>query len=121
MVSYHMYPGMFPGLFLGLGKDVQVWIEGHERQARAAGKVSYMGEFGYRPSGGEMTDPSAALAFHSWLSLLFVRSEGQVGLLWQLAPEIRVNGPENDGYAIGYTVHKRASGVLLYWARRVQM
>jgi mannan endo-1,4-beta-mannosidase len=120
MLSYHMYPGMFEGLFLNAGKDVQIWVENHERLARQAGKVSYLGEFGHRPDGLEMTDESGARAFNSWLSILFARSEGQVGLLWQLAPESRLTSPPDDGYGISYTVHRRAAAVLLYWARRVQ-
>jgi hypothetical protein len=120
MFSYHMYPGMFPGLFLNEGRDVEIWIENHERLAREAGKVSYLGEFGHRPAGMEMTDESAAIAFNRWLSYFFTRSQGQVGLLWQLAPESRLTTPPDDGYGISYTVHPRASGVLLYWGRRVQ-
>jgi mannan endo-1,4-beta-mannosidase len=120
LVGYHMYPGMFPGLLLGQGQDVRIWIENHERLAREAGKVTYLGEFGHRPAVREMSDETAALAFNSWLSLLFARNDGQLALLWQLAPESRLSLPPDDGYGIGYTVHRRTAGVLGYWARRVQ-
>ena len=122
MVSYHMYPGMRPDMFLEAGRDVQIWISNHERLARAAGKVAYLGEFGHPVGAKAAPDESAALTFNSWLSLLFARNDGQMGLLWQMVPEPRLASAKdgNDGFAVAYTVHKKAMGVLLYWADRVQ-
>lgn len=91
LVSYHLYPA-----FWGLNDttDVEVWIRGHERMARAAGKVAYLGEYSKRagdqsPPGcsrepGRQFDPVRAQIFDQWLQWAALE-EGTAGqMVWQL-------------------------------------
>ena len=113
MVSYHFYPGP---LSLDAEKDAQLWMGTHELLARMAGKVGYFGEFGHDPRPAVLEDAVRARTFNQWLSFLFNHRGGSLAMLWQLVPENRLARPLNDGYAVTYGVHPRASAVLAFWA-----
>lgn len=114
MLSYHLYPD---GYRLDAGREVNIWIDSHELLARMAGKVAYLGEFGYKHP-IEMRDEKLAPIFNAWLSQLFDRRDGHMGLLWQWAAAER-QAATDDGYTVVFEQHPLASAVLSWWAGTV--
>lgn len=93
LLSYHLYPQNWG---LNDNQDVEIWIRAHEQLARAAGKVAYLGEFGYRIS-GTTRDATRAPIFDRWLpwSVEDYCSAGQI--VWQLAYDTR---PDSDNFSV---------------------
>jgi mannan endo-1,4-beta-mannosidase len=91
MVSYHLYPA-----FWGLNDttDVEIWVRGHERMARDAGKVAYLGEYGKRAGNqnppncsrepGRQYDPVRAMVFDQWLTWAVVEEGTSGQMVWHL-------------------------------------
>ena len=122
MVSYHLYPRHWQ---LNVARDVQIWIDKHEAQARAAGKVAYLGEFGHKERDQPPTDPATrdnilAPLFNSWLQRLFDHNKGHMALMWQLVPWSRLSQTD-DGFGIAYDNHVKTAQVLASWAARTSM
>jgi mannan endo-1,4-beta-mannosidase len=123
MVSYHLYPA-----FWGLNDttDVEVWIRGHERMARAAGKVAYLGEYGKRaadqsPPGcsrepGRQFDPLRAQIFDQWLKWAVVE-EGTAGqMVWQLIYDRR---DDCEGFQVYCPLDSATCAILQKYAEGV--
>ena len=89
MVSYHFYP-----LKWGLNPttDAEIWIRVHEELASDAGKVAYMGEFGWAGP-----DSQRAEVFDQWLGYSVVDYGGTGELVWQMAYDTR---PDYDGFTV---------------------
>ncbi len=90
LVSYHLYPQSWG---LNDAADVELWIRRHEQLARAAGKVAYLGEFGFKAS-----DALRAPLYERWLrwAVEDYNSAGQ--LVWQLFYDARSGGDEFEIY-----------------------
>jgi mannan endo-1,4-beta-mannosidase len=106
LVSYHLFPTKYE---LNETRDARIWISVHERLARAAGKVAYLGEFG-------TTGPVArrSRAFNQWLNHL-VANKNVASLVWQIAYDGR---PDSDGFTIYYPRDEAVTSILLKYARR---
>jgi mannan endo-1,4-beta-mannosidase len=118
--SYHLYPASWG---LNDAGDVEIWIREHERMAREAGKVAYLGEYGKRPSNqdppncdrapGRAFDTTRAQIYDRWLDWA-VCSYGTSGhLLWQLVYDAR---PDCDGFAAYHPEDRQTTAVLLKYA-----
>ena len=93
LASYHYYPVDW-GL-TSVQSDALAWINGHQAIAKAAGKVAYWGEFGYKKGA---SDTEKATIYDQWLQTFFDSSnDGAFALFWQLVP---VRRGADDGYAI---------------------
>ena len=105
LLSYHLYPQNWG---LNDNQDVEIWIRSHERLARAAGKVAYMGEFGYRVS-GTTRDATRAPIFDRWLrwAVEDYCSAGQI--VWQLAYDSRSDG---DNFSVYFPRDTMTNAVL---------
>ena len=97
MVSYHYYPadwGMAASPTETVNRDAQAWIDGHATLAKAAGKVAYWGEFGFKRGA---TDAERAPLYDNWLSTFYdTTHKGALALFWQLVPQSR---GADDGFA----------------------
>lgn len=114
LLSYHFYAGAW-----GLSSnDATVWIEQHERVARAAGKVAYLGEFGHDLPPD--TDAERSRVYHRWLTRLFDAEAGTMGILWQLVPAVRT-GMGERAVAVVFDDDRDSLGVLAFWARRASV
>jgi mannan endo-1,4-beta-mannosidase len=90
MASYHLYPTKYD---LNETTDAKIWINVHERLARAAGKVAYLGEFGTTGSSVRRNR-----VFRQWLN--YAAANGNIGsLVWQMAFDGR---PDTDGFTMYY-------------------
>jgi uncharacterized protein (TIGR03437 family) len=89
LLSYHLYPQSWG---LNDDRDVELWIRRHEQLARAAGKVAYLGEFGFRAA-----DALRAPIYERWLrwAVEDYYSAGQ--LAWQFVYDARA---DSDGLAV---------------------
>jgi mannan endo-1,4-beta-mannosidase len=116
MLSYHLYPRHWR---MNAGRDVQIWIDGHETLAKLAGKVPYLGEFGYDPEDAATRDATRAPVYEAWMSRLFEQNDGALGLLWQVIPASRL-GNADDGFGVVYDVHGSTVPVVSAWARRIR-
>ncbi|HEX7505492.1 MAG TPA: cellulase family glycosylhydrolase [Polyangia bacterium] len=98
LASYHYYPvgwGMAATPLATVASDAKTWIDGHTALAKAAGKVPYWGEFGFKPNSG-ITDAERAPVYDNWLTTFFGADNGGLALFWQLMPQ---NHAADDGYA----------------------
>ena len=97
MVSYHYYPAawsMAESPTDTVNADAKAWIDGHATLAKAAGKVAYWGEFGFK-SGA--SDAVRAPLYDNWLSTFYGSdNKGTLALFWQLIPQSR---GADDGFA----------------------
>jgi mannan endo-1,4-beta-mannosidase len=97
MVSYHYYPadwGMATTPATSVSSDAKAWIDGHAALAKAAGKVAYWGEFGFKRGA---TDAERAPLYDDWLARFFGAADtGAMALFWQLVPQSR---GADDGFA----------------------
>jgi mannan endo-1,4-beta-mannosidase len=97
MVSYHYYPvdwGMAETPTATVNSDAQAWIDGHATLAKAAGKVAYWGEFGFKRGA---SDATRAPLYDTWLSTFFGATDnGALAMFWQLVPQSR---GADDGFA----------------------
>jgi mannan endo-1,4-beta-mannosidase len=110
LVSYHMY---FSAGHFEKPSDIDIWIDVHERVAREAGKVAYLGEFGLQPLSND-ADLERAAAFSQWLERLFARDDGHLGLAWQLIPAVRRG--LGDNYGVVYDEDLATVSALNDWA-----
>lgn len=109
LLSYHFYPrawGLEPNF------DAAIWIESHDRIARNAGKVAYLGEYGLSARGEGIGDDVRASVYDAWLERLFASTGGLLGFFWQLVPPGRQN---SDGHAISTSSDPRTMGVVRKW------
>jgi len=106
MASYHMFPTKYD---LNETKDARIWISVHEKLARAAGKVAYLGEFG-------TAGPAARRSkiFQQWLDQT-VANNNVGSLVWQMVYDGR---PDTDGFAIYYPRDEAVISTLRQYARR---
>jgi mannan endo-1,4-beta-mannosidase len=93
LLSFHLYPQSWG---LNPDSDSALWIDRHIEMARAAGKVGYLGEFGYPV----YRDRARAAVYDAWLDRLFRERDGSLGLLWQLIPPSRRQAGHDDGYGV---------------------
>jgi mannan endo-1,4-beta-mannosidase len=97
MVSYHYYPadwGMAASPTETVNRDALAWIDGHATLAKAAGKVAYWGEFGFKRGA---TDAERAPLYENWLSTFYdTTHKGALAMFWQLIPQSR---GADDGFA----------------------
>jgi mannan endo-1,4-beta-mannosidase len=96
MVSYHYYPaawGMADSPSDTVNADAKNWVEGHAALAKAAGKVAYWGEFGFKTG---TTDAIRAPLYDNWLTNFYGANKGALALFWQLIPQSR---GADDGFA----------------------
>ena len=109
LLSYHLYPQNWG---LNDNQDVEIWIRAHEQLARAAGKVAYLGEFGYRVSGATR-DATRTPIFDRWLrwSVEDYCSAGQI--VWQLAYDTRSDG---DNFSVYFPRDAMANELLWRYA-----
>jgi mannan endo-1,4-beta-mannosidase len=117
LVSYHLYPESYGFT----AKDVQIWIDAHDRLAKAAGRLAYAGEFGSDPTMNDdiaTRDRLRAAAYDAWLRRTYDTDRGSVALLWQVIPAMR-RPSGDDGYGVVYGQDDRTARVLYDWARRV--
>jgi mannan endo-1,4-beta-mannosidase len=115
LVSYHMY---FSRRGFRVASDLDVWIDSHERLARTAGKVAYLGEFGVEPASSEpaSSDAERAASLERQLERLFAHNAGALALFWQLIPAAR-RPSSDDGYGVVFDQDPATSAVLHHWAR----
>jgi mannan endo-1,4-beta-mannosidase len=111
LISYHLYPTPW-GLNAAL--DSAIWIGRHQAIARAAGKVAYLGELGFRRPGGR--DRARAAVYDRWLGQLFRELEGNLALFWQLIPPTR-RPANDDGYGVVPADDAETATVLYHWSR----
>lgn len=109
MISYHLYPQKWN---LNETTDVEIWLRVHEQLARAAGKVAYLGEFGYN-AGNDARDSTRAQIYDRWLRWAVEEycSAGQ--LVWQLAYDTRT---DDDGFAVYFPRDVMTNAVLWRYA-----
>ncbi len=112
LVSFHLYPESWG---LNPESDAALWIDRHVQMARLAGKVAYLGEFGYPSSPAR--DRSRAAVYDIWLDRLFRERAGKLGLLWQLIAPARREGGHDDGYGV-VPDEDRDTAAALYAASR---
>jgi mannan endo-1,4-beta-mannosidase len=119
LVSYHGYPEL---LGLQPGRDMDIWIAAHEDEARRAGKVAYLGEFGYKPPAAGAQDRARALQFGRWLERVYDPPNGSMAgslaLLWQLEPPER-RPTYDDGYGVVLELDPLCAGQLYAWASKL--
>jgi mannan endo-1,4-beta-mannosidase len=118
LLSYHLYPESYGFR----ASDVRIWIDAHDRLARAGGKLAYMGEFGSDPT-LSMVDVAArdrlrAISYDTWLHRYFDTDAGSVALLWQVIPATR-RPSGDDGYGVVNGEDALTASVLYDWARRI--
>jgi mannan endo-1,4-beta-mannosidase len=98
MVSYHYYPadwGMAATPTTTVSSDAQAWVDGHATLAKAAGKVAYWGEFGFKKGA---TDAERAPLYDGWLGRFFSATDkGALAMFWQLIPQSR---GADDGFGV---------------------
>lgn len=118
LLSYHLYPesyGFTPN-------DVRIWIDAHDRLAKAAGKLAYMGEFGSDPPGDmsniDARDRLRARDYDAWLRRYYDTDHGPMAMLWQVIPQMR-RPSGDDGYGVVYGQDHRTALTLYDWAQRV--
>ena len=114
LISYHLYPRAWG---LNVGRDVGIWIDGHELLAKIAGKVPYLGEFGWDPP-PETRDRARAPVYDEWLTRMFERNGGAQGFLWQVIPPAR-RPTADDGFGVVYGTDNATVSVLTAWARQL--
>ncbi|HVZ74087.1 MAG TPA: hypothetical protein VHJ20_17030 [Polyangia bacterium] len=109
MLSYHFYPKNYG--FQG-DRDADVWFERHNAIGDVWGKVAYLGECGFIAP-----DAERAQSYDNWLTSLFGRSGGQLGLFWQLSPATRL---DNDGLAVYSRRDNATAWILERWGRAIR-
>ncbi|MGH9800774.1 MAG: hypothetical protein ACRD82_10450, partial [Blastocatellia bacterium] len=109
LVSYHFYPQSWG---LNDNGDAEIWIRSHEQLARAAGKVAYLGEYGYRLT-GDTRDAIRTPIYDRWLrwSVEDYCSAGQ--LVWQMAYDSR---PDSDNFSVYFPRDVMTNAVLWRYA-----
>jgi len=100
MASYHYYPdpwGMDLTSPATIASDAQTWIDGHAALAKAAGKVVFWGEFGFK---ARSPDAERAPIYDHWLSIFYGATDnGALAAFWQLISASRGMSGE-DGYGV---------------------
>jgi uncharacterized protein (TIGR03437 family) len=115
LASYHLYPASWG---LNDNADVEIWIRAHERLARAAGKVAYLGEYGKRANDrepancdrtpGRSFDPARAQIYDRWLAWAVWNYCSTGHTAWQLFYDAR---PDCDGFAVYYPEDRQTIAV----------
>jgi mannan endo-1,4-beta-mannosidase len=105
LLSAHFYPANY-----GLNNqgDAQVWIDRHQQIAAAAGKVFYLGEYGFA-----VGDAQRAPLYDAWNQRLYQMDGAALGLVWQIMPTGMTDG---QGFAIYYPGDSATDDVLWKWA-----
>ena len=78
--------GLGPDYAVDRASDGQTWIDGHEALAKAAGKVAYWGEFGFKWRHGRC--PRAHLRQLAG-TFFGATDNGALAMFWQLVPQSR--------------------------------
>ena len=77
-----------------VSSDALAWIGAHAALAKAAGKVAYWGEFGFKRGA---SDAERAPLYDDWLARFFGATDnGALAMFWQLVPQSR---GADDGFA----------------------
>lgn len=96
LVSYHFYPQKWALRPEQAESDAELWIRRHEQIARAAGKIAYLGEFGFSAT-GTTRDAVRAPVYERWLRWA-VEDYGTAGqLVWQVFYDERT---DDENYAV---------------------
>jgi len=107
--SIHIYPN---NMHYSFAADVETYLGGHLRLARAHGKSVYLGEYGVRPYdhdgehwpedawfGRPFSESVRAEIYALWLSYLYDQGPAAGALTWQAVYDAR---EDNDHYAVYY-------------------
>lgn len=107
LASYHLYPALWG---LNDTTDAVQWIRRHEEIARAAKKVAYLGEYGWRGQSPEnFNDHERAQVFSRWLHENAVNQCSAGHIAWQLIDDGRC---DSEGYQIHYPGHRETCEIL---------